>query len=1222
MLGPPIIVEELSVCSTQIRLRNQMHKAKVEVFIEGNPTPIVDVNADWPDQWFAFRAGVTLTPRQTVRARQTLNAEVSELSTDGAVVQERATSQPYFVAPLVACSSIAVVNGFTPGATVTITDSNGSALGSAIAAGSQVVVQLSRTVINREVLHATAAACGAPAGGSVSSLPAEPMGSGEPQLRIPTLDPVSECQRVLKFGNVRVGAILKLRRGDGSVVQWTCSASDLHGRIDPPITHNEMLAFWQEPPERHCEVNASAEGTATAGPPGIPNIKTRPCPGSKWLEVHNLAPSATVKVLADNVEILMFEAPGTVAEVDLGKVVLTPGQRLAVVQGLCGVFGAPSPVPSWVTVAPFASNPSIPERLYACAGVVRVTGIAGASRVNVFSDKAKGRIGHTFTEADTVDIHVNPPLIPGDRIYAFISGCAEGTAAREVEPMLDMPPFIVVPPREGDRSVVVKNLLPGSRVDVVIDGNWQGGLPVGGTDERIPVSEALITGQSVEVTVRLCSQIRSAKPVNVLPPVDITWTRPTLLALDTGGGHFISGRVTAAVLFGGGRAVLGTEEAGLWLATPTSTAMPLSLDWSSPLIHSLIRGVRGNDHLYCGTENGIMESDTTKPIPLLSWLGVNGIPATNGPGGTVWDLLVINGRLYAATNTGLWWSTIPASAGPGYAWTSDPLVNQIDVRAICEGPNGSVVGYGLNSGAGVVVRGVWSGGTVTWSNVTPGAPGPVADPRLTTVATRMRNGHLASCAADRNRICAAFEDTDNAWLAVLRSDDGGATWSIPYVDRDLVFFKPVGGTVDMGFQADRNLRVAFHPNDRNKILLAGRRTGLLGSTDGGVTWDTATWPDITNTGTFHADCLCMAFDPTDPTGNTLLTGSDGGAFLSTDFGRTWDTGYNRTLTTLMFDQPRWSAAPALSASEAFPGLVVGAFQDNGKGYLTGDGEPWRELNSTGDGERALFVTSDIVMSKGNDEEDLKWARWDGTKFVDEVTVEPPAYPAGTSFNPFFARVPYPARTDSATGAKIIAVAGDNQPSGKVWGLFDRGAAHAPRSERLYWLLFGTVPFRVNAVASLTGTIVLVGAKQSNPDAAHVYLLDSLTSIVTEMTLPANLQDDPRWLTVCGGTTAFMLIGDRLLQTDDFATWRQVSTTPNVGEFNVIAVDRGEDPVRLFLAGSNGIWSSRDFGATWVPTKGNPRHPRANHLEVVQYAAGQRVAYLGTWNWSIWRAILT
>jgi len=37
-----------------------------------------------------------------------------------------------------------------------------------------------------------------------------------------------------------------------------------------------------------------------------------------------------------------------------------------------------------------------------------------------------------------------------------------------------------------------------------------------------------------------------------------------------------------------------------------------------------------------------------------------------------------------------------------------------------------------------------------------------------------------------------------AILAMLRSDDGGQTWTIPYADATLTMFQPGGGFVDLG----------------------------------------------------------------------------------------------------------------------------------------------------------------------------------------------------------------------------------------------------------------------------------------------------------------------------------------------------------------------------------------------------------------------------------------
>ena len=1220
----PTIVEDLCVCSREIRLRGQLKGAVVRAFIDGRDGPIMEATAVWPDERYALRAGVALGPGDRVRATQTLDGQTSAPSTDPATVQAQSTTTPYFVAPLVACSLIAVVDGVAPGATVEILDAGGSQLASAVSPGALAVVTLPRTVGGQEVLSARADACGAGPGGGSRSLPAERM----PALAAPVLAGAQECQRILVFSNVQPGAILNLRRAAGVIV-WTCSGTELHGRIDPPLVKDEVLDYWEEPPSRICELQPGPAGrtTVAGGPPGPPVVQTRPCPGSKWLRLSGLAPSATVQILADGVDLCAFEAAEATQTVDLAGFDLAPGQKLAAVQGLCGVFGPPSLVPSWVTLPPSTSDLALPERLLGCAAVVRVSGIAGASRVSVFSGILKGRIGYALSDGGTVDVAVSPPLLVGDSLFVDVEGCSTAMITGIVEQPSDLPPFEVVPPRARDASVEVRRLLPGCHVDIVVDGAWAGGGVSGGTAFRAPLKSALRRGQQVAVTVRLCTQLRTAAAVTVLDALAVQWTRPTPLALQNSAGQFMSGRVMAAVLWPD-RALLGTEEGGLWLSTPAGPAIPLSLDWPTPLVRALAQGPRGPQHVYCGTTGGLLETDVGKPLPMLSWTPVGGLTGPpGGPGPVVQDLLLVGPLIFIATNAGVWWANIPPAAGGAYVWRTDPVVAALNVQSLCRGPGDSVILYGVAPAGARFFRGAPAGATYAWADVSPAA-GPGGDARLALVAQKMVTGRVASCAADPNRVCAVVSvgvkvgaGDGQAIMAMLRSDDGGQTWSIPYADATLTMFQPGGGFVDLGFQAERNIEIAVHATNRDAILLIARRTGLLGSMDGGATWDPGTWPEISD-GTFHGDSLCYAFDATDPSGNTLLVGNDGGAFLSRDFGRSWNTDYNRTLTTLMFASDGQSIQPALSASPTIEGLVAGAFQDNGKAYLKADGEPWRELGSVGDGNSALFVTGDVVMSFGDDTDgDVKWAQWDGGQFGGETRLKPDGYVG--PFEPCMARIPYPQRKD-ASGALMIAVACDNDNSGRVRGLFDRGAGHDPAAERFFWTLIGEAPAaNLYGVASFSGQVVVVGGIKGagNAAAAAIYLLDPATGVVVEATLPPGATaNTPRWIALHDETSGFALHNSDVWRTTDLMTWTQVPHTL-AGALDTLAVDPGADPVRVILAGSDGVWTSRDYGVTWDATSGNPKHPQANHLDVVAYPSGRRVAHLGTWNWSLWRAEL-
>jgi hypothetical protein len=315
----------------------------------------------------------------------------------------------------------------------------------------------------------------------------------------------------------------------------------------------------------------------------------------------------------------------------------------------------------------------------------------------------------------------------------------------------------------------------------------------------------------------------------------------------------------------------------------------------------------------------------------------------------------------------------------------------------------------------------------------------------------------------------------------------------------------------------------------------------------------------------------------------------------------------------MFDQASRPFAPALSASPGFPGLLVGALQDNGNVFLTGPGQPWQQLFDGGDGQRALFVTDSVVLRGGNDAVDLKWSRWDGTKFSDPVPLEPPGSAANFVFMPGLCAVPYPVQTDDGTNALLRAIAGDDPPTGNVYGFFDQGGAHVPANERFYWKKLGKVPFDITGVGSLTGRRILIGT-----DGPHIYRLDAATGAVAEMALPSGLSSgNIRWPCFVSGTLAFALYKTTILRTFDLSTWTATPASP--GPVEVIAIDRSRDPVALYAAGVTGAWYSRDFGDSWLPTKGLPKRPQANHLEVVNHGGAGRWLTLGTWNWSAWRA---
>ena len=73
-LACPVVVEELSVCSRQVRTKGQVKGARVDLLVDGVADMVGGGTADWPDQWFSLNPGVMLQPGQMVRTRQRLVA--------------------------------------------------------------------------------------------------------------------------------------------------------------------------------------------------------------------------------------------------------------------------------------------------------------------------------------------------------------------------------------------------------------------------------------------------------------------------------------------------------------------------------------------------------------------------------------------------------------------------------------------------------------------------------------------------------------------------------------------------------------------------------------------------------------------------------------------------------------------------------------------------------------------------------------------------------------------------------------------------------------------------------------------------------------------------------------------------------------------------------------------------------------------------------------------
>lgn len=207
-----------------------------------------------------------------------------------------------------------------------------------------------------------------------------------------------------------------------------------------------------------------------------------------------------------------------------------------------------------------------------------------------------GRIGRAFALDDAVDVDVIP-LINDDTVTVLVRGCSGRRAVRHVDKEPGIGPFTVTAPVDQDRSVLVSDLVPGCLVDVLVDGRWAGSTPAAVPSIRVGVVAPLRAGQRVAVVVRLCEQRRVSQPVTVRSAPPVQWEQPTNGGLALDNNNFRAGRVEAVLTLGGGSLLCGTEASGLWGIGPGGPATSLSTDWPTPLVRSMARGPRGNQHI-------------------------------------------------------------------------------------------------------------------------------------------------------------------------------------------------------------------------------------------------------------------------------------------------------------------------------------------------------------------------------------------------------------------------------------------------------------------------------------------------------------------------------------------------------------------------------------------------------------------------------------------------
>lgn len=337
--------------------------------------------------------------------------------------------------------------------------------------------------------------------------------------------------------------------------------------------------------------------------------------------------------------------------------------------------------------------------------------------------------------------------------------------------------------------------------------------------------------------------------------------------------------------------IVGSPGGGVWKTTDNGTTWtPIFDNEVSINVYSLAVSPTNAQHYYCGTYGlGLMRSTDGGS----TWTTTNGISNSTFINRIIIDptnsniLLAINqwGNIYRSTNQGANWSSVLNSSDDIYDLEFKPG----DPNTIYASTDGDIYKSTNNGASFSTISGPWSNSPMMMA-VTPDD-----------------SEYLYVLEEDQGGFGALYLSTDGGSTFTTQSDDSGNNNNI------------MGYNMDQnGGQAPRDMDVVVSPTDKTEVHVAGIMT--FKSTNSGVTWNQTTHWVISNSLPFiHADCDIMFYE-----GNNIYFGTDGGIFISSDGGNTFD---DKT-TGLGIRQ-----FYRIGVSETEADRVSGGSQDNGTGTI-------------------------------------------------------------------------------------------------------------------------------------------------------------------------------------------------------------------------------------------------------------------------------------------------
>ncbi|MFN0015428.1 MAG: VPS10 domain-containing protein [Saprospiraceae bacterium] len=207
--------------------------------------------------------------------------------------------------------------------------------------------------------------------------------------------------------------------------------------------------------------------------------------------------------------------------------------------------------------------------------------------------------------------------------------------------------------------------------------------------------------------------------------------------------------------------------------------------------------------------------------------------------------------------------------------------------------------------------------------------GGVSFLEISGLGTETNNYKRMAVSPANPKVVYVLESSGSVFHGFYRSEDDGTTFDLLVDSSTINYFGYSSEGDDKRGQAPRNMAIDVNPLNADEVHIGGVHTWM--SIDGGAFFFlTSYWVPSTaaslGVGYNHADICILKH-----LGNKLLVGTDGGFYISTDGGFTFE---DRSVGLGIREFYK------IGVSKTDPNLVTGGSQDNGTSVMRGQGREW------------------------------------------------------------------------------------------------------------------------------------------------------------------------------------------------------------------------------------------------------------------------------------------